>query len=116
MEILKDVTNQAGEILSGGNAANGASEDVVEHQGGNGEFSQATAERLFYRAIDTATNEHAAAFDVNGADGIGEQHDAENEPGGSLTDVALGFTTGVISGGGEVVENDGSSAPEGDEA
>src|SRR5262249_1513012 len=104
MKILEQFVKQAAEILAGRNAADRAGEDVVEHQGGDGEFGEAAAEGLLDGAIDAATNEHAATFDVHRANGVREEHDCENEPRRGLANVALGLATGVVSGRGEVVE------------
>ena len=115
MEILEKLVEEAAEILASRNAADRTGQDVVKHQGRNGEFGEAAAERLFYGAIDTAADEHTAAFDVHRADGVRKDHDVDNEPGSGLADVAFGFATRVIGGRSEVIENDCSCFPEGNE-
>src|SRR5271165_6224461 len=115
MNVIGGLVEQAGDVLAGGDAADWTGEDVVEHQGGNAELCQGAAHGFLDDAIHAAADEHAAAFHVDGADCVGKQHDPQDEPGRGLADVALGFTTGVVGGGCEIVENDGGSAPEGNE-
>ncbi len=115
MRVGEHLIEQAREILARGNAADGAGEDVVEHQGGNGKFRERAAHGFLHDAIDAAANEHAAAFDVDLGDGVGKQHGGENEPRGGLADELLGFTAGVIGGGGEIVQDDRGRAPVGNE-
>ena len=59
----------------------GPGEDVIEHQRADAEFGEGAAERFFDDAINAATREHGTAFDVDGAYGEAEEHDAEDEPG-----------------------------------
>src|SRR5579871_5810192 len=66
-------------------------------------------------AIDTTPDEHAATFDIDGAHRIREQHDGENEPRCSFADGLFGNAADVISGGGQVTENDRGRPPERDE-
>src|SRR5580692_8375793 len=74
--------DEASNVLPGGNTGDGAGEDVVEHQRGYAEFGEAAAERFLDHAVNAAAGEHGTAFDVHGAHGEAEQHDAENEPRG----------------------------------
>ena len=106
---------KADDVLPGGHAADRTGQNVVEHQGGNAEFGDRAAHGFFDDAINAATDEHAAAFDVDRADRVRKQHDAEDEPRSGLADVAFGLTTGIVSGGSQIVENDSSRAPKGDE-
>ena len=96
MEILKKFVEETAEVLAGGNAADWAGEDVIEHQSGDGEFGEPAAEGLLDSAIDAAANEHATAFDVHRADGVRKNHDGEDEPGSSLAYEAFGFAAGVV--------------------
>ena len=109
-----DVVEHADDVLAGGDTGDGTGEDVVEHEGGDAEFGEGSAEGLLDDAIDAAAGEHGAAFDVDGADGEGEGDDAEDEPGSGLADGLLGDTAGVEGGGAEIVEDDGGGSPEGD--
>src|SRR5215813_1166680 len=115
VEILEEFIEEAAEILASGDAADRAGKNVIEHQGGDGEFGKATTEGLLDGAIDAPADEHAAAFDVHRADRVREDHDGKDEPGSGLADVALGFATGIVGGGSKVVEDDCSSLPEGNE-
>src|SRR5579859_5496137 len=60
VEIQAEFVEKSAEILARGDAADGAGENVIEHQGGDGKFGEAAAERLLDGAIDPAANEHAA--------------------------------------------------------
>src|SRR5438445_2198435 len=112
VEIQAKFVEKSAEILARGDTADGASENVIEHQGGDGKFGEAAAEGLLDGAIDAAADEHAAAFDVHRADGVRKNHDGKDEPGGGLADETLGFAAGIIGGGSEVIENDCSGLPE----
>ena len=108
------VIDQASDVLSRRNAGDRPGQDVIEHQGGNTELGERAAESFFDDAIDAAAHKHGAAFHVDGADGEGEQHDAQNEPGSAFANRLFGDAAGVESGRTEVVENDGGSSPVGD--
>src|SRR6266699_926890 len=116
MEIAEELVHQTRKILSGGNAADRTGKHIVEHQRRHAEFRQRAAQRLLDGAVDAAANEHAAAFDVHRPHGIRKQHDSQNEPGGSLADVAFRFAARVVRRGGQVIQHDGGGAPEGEEA
>src|SRR5207247_1561507 len=66
-------------------------------------------------AVYAAAGEHGAALDVDGADGVGEEHHAEDEPGGGLADGLFADAADVIDGAGHVIEDNGGGAPEADE-
>ncbi len=116
MDVVERFVEQANQILTGGHTADRAGQDVVEHQRGNAKLGKRAAHRFFDHAIDAAADEHAAALDVNGAHGVGKQHDAEDEPRRGFADVAFGLTTCVVRGRGQIVQHDGGGAPERDEA
>jgi hypothetical protein len=111
MGMLREITEQASEILPRGHAADWPCEDVVEHQCGDAEFRQGAAERLLDRAVHPAAHEHAAAFHVHRAHGVGKQHDGQDEPRRGFTDVPFGLTTRVIGRRSQIVQNDRGSAP-----
>ena len=77
-------------ILPGGDGADRPGEDVIEHQRADGEFCQPPADGLLDDAVDAAAGEHRAAFDIDGADGVTEEHDAEDEPRRGLADGLFG--------------------------
>ena len=116
VQVDADVFDEARQVLASGDGADGAGQHIIEEQGGDGELGQASAHGFLDYAVDAATNEHAAGFNVERPDGIAEQHDGENEPGSALADDFLGVAAGIIGGRCEVRENDGGSPPEGDEA
>ena len=111
----EQVADEPDQVLAGGDGADGAGEDVIEHEGGDGEFGEAAAHGFFDDFIHAATGEHGAAFHVHRADGVGKEHDAEDEPGGGLADGLLADAADVVGGGGQVAEHDGGGAPEADE-
>src|SRR5256886_6663233 len=112
MQILKKLAQETAGILTGGNIANRAGQDIVKHQRGDAEFCEAAPEGLLDSAVNAAAYEHARAFHVDDADRVRDKHDGENEPGSSLADEALRFAAGVIDGRSEVIENDCSGLPE----
>ncbi len=94
----------------------GPGQDVVEHQGGDAEFRQRSSQGLLDCAVDSAAHEHAAALHVHRADGVGEQHDAQDEPRRGLADVTFRLAARVVRGRSQVVQDDCGSFPEGNEA
>src|SRR5208282_2034117 len=116
MEVIGGFVDEADDVLPRGHAADGARQDVVEHQGGDAELCQRAPHGFLDHAVDAAAHEHTAAFDVDGAHAVGKEHDAEDEPLRGLADVALGFATGVVGRGSEVVQHEGWRAREWDEA
>ncbi len=113
--LLREIAEKAAEVLPCGRAADRSRQNVVKHQRGDAEFRKRPAKRLLHCTVDSAAYKHAAAFYIDRPDGIGEQHDREDEPRCGLADVAFGFTAGVIRRGSEVVQNNGGGPPEGDE-
>ncbi len=111
----EQLVQKSRQILARGNAADGPGQDVVEHQRGDGKLRERAAHRLFDDAIDAAAHEHAAALDVHGSHGVGEQHDGQNEPGSGLADGLLGDRARIEGGRAEVIEYDGGRPPEGNE-
>ena len=89
MRVLQQLVGYPGKVLSRGHTADWPGEDVVEHQRGDRELGQGAAQRFLHHAVDAAAHEHAAAFHVDRADGIAEQHDREDEPRGGLADEVL---------------------------
>jgi hypothetical protein len=83
---------------------------VVLHQ----EVRQGSAHGLFDHTINTATHKHAAALDVNGSDGIGEQHDGQDEPRSCFPDKVFSNCASVECGRTHVVEHDGCGSPKRD--
>ena len=107
-----DFVHEADNVLAGGHTGNGASEDVVEHQRRDAELGERAAQGFLDHAVDAATHEHRAAFDVDGADRERKKHDADDEPGGRLSDRLLGNAAGVERRGRQVVENNSRGAPD----
>ena len=62
------LVEKADDVLPGRDAADGAGQDVVEHEGRNAELGERAAHGLFDDAVNAATDEHAATFDVDRAD------------------------------------------------
>src|SRR5579859_1302552 len=96
VRMLREFAEQTAEILSGGDAADRASEDVIEHQRGDAEFRQRSTERLLDRAVHATAHEHAAAFHVHRAHRVGKQHDGQDEPGSGFADVPFRLAARVV--------------------
>src|SRR5262249_27155437 len=109
------VDDQADDVLPGGDAGDGAGEDVVEHERRDGQLGREAAHGLADDAVDAAADEHGAALDVDPADGVAEAHDRQDEPGGGGADGLLDDGPDVVGGAGEVAEDDGGGAPVADE-
>src|SRR5262249_10473851 len=114
-EITEQFQQQADDVFAGGDAADGPGEDVVEHQGGDGDFRHEAAERFADDTVDAAADEERAALDIDGADGVAEAHDGEDEPRGGGPDGLLDDAADVVGGGGEVAQDDRGGAPVRDE-
>jgi hypothetical protein len=109
------LVHEADYVLAGGDAGDGPGEDVVEHERRNAELGEAAAEGFLDDAVDAAAGKHGTAFDVNGADGEAEEHDAEDEPGGGCADGLFGNAAGIKGGGAQIIQDDGGGTPEGNE-
>src|ERR1700687_1358850 len=116
MDVVESLVEESDKILARRHAAYRPSQDVIKHQRGDAELGKRSAHRFFDDAIDATAHEHAAALDVDGAYGVGKQHDPEDEPRRGLADVAFGFASGIVSGRSEIVEDDGRGSPERNEA
>ena len=115
VQHLSHLIEEATEVLAGGDAADGAGEDVVEDEGGNGQAGHEGSHRVTDNNVDAAPDEHAAAFHIDGADREAEQHDGEDKPGCAGTDGLFRDTTGIEGRRGKIAEDNGGTAPEGDE-
>ncbi len=109
------VVQKPDDVEAGRDAADGPGQHVVEEQRRDGQLRERAAHRLFDDAIDAAPNEHRRAFDIDGADGVGKAHDAEDEPRRGFAHGLLGNTADVERARPEVVEHDRRGPPEGDE-
>ncbi len=114
VKIGEQLVHQSGQVLPRGHAADRAGQNIIEHQGRYGKFRERPAERFLDHAIHAATHEHAAALDIHGANAVGKQHHAQDEPGRRLPDKALRLAARVIRGRRQVIQNNGGCAPEGD--
>ena len=112
VRVGEEFVDDADQILPSRNAADWAGQHVVEHQSRNREFGKRSAEGFLDHAVHAAAHEHAAAFDVNRAHGVREQHDAQDEPRCGFADELLSFTAGVIGRRRQVVEYDSRGTPE----
>ena len=115
MKIGEHLVDQADQIQTGRDAADGSGQDVVEHQRGDRELRQGRAHRLFHHAVHTAAHKHAAAFDVERPDSEGEHHDRQNEPRRGFADEVFGDRSRIKRGRPHVVQHHGRGLPEGDE-
>src|SRR5579863_6317841 len=67
--VVKQFVQKPRQVEASGYAADGAREDVVEHQRGDGKLGEQGAHALLYHAIHAAADEHAAAFVIERLDG-----------------------------------------------
>ena len=64
VQVRANVLDETRKILARGNGADGAGQDVVEKQRRDRKLGQGSAHGLLDDAVDAATDEHAAGFDV----------------------------------------------------
>ncbi len=76
----------------------GPGKDVVEHQRGDAQLGEGSAQRLLHDAVDAPAGKHGAALDVDRSHCKGEKHDPENEPGGGLANGFFRDAAGIKSG------------------
>src|SRR4051812_23947024 len=94
-----EVVEQPNDVLPGGDAGYWPGQDVVEHQRRDADLGKGAAQRLLDDAVDAPTSEHRAALDVNGAYGIGEEDNPEDQPRSSFADSFFCEACGVESRG-----------------
>ena len=114
-EVVESVGQEAREVLSGGDRADRAGQDVVEQQRRDRELGQRAAHRLLDHAVHAAAHEHGAGLDVEGAHRVAEEHDRQHEPGRALADDLFGVAAHVVGRRRQIAQHDGRSPPEGDE-
>ncbi len=115
MRQFRRLVEQARQIEAGADATDRAGQDVIEHQRRDGELGKCSAHRLVHDTVNAAAHEHGRAFHVDAADGVAEQHDAQDEPGRRLADGLFGDAAGVKGRRTQVAQNDGGRPPERDE-
>ena len=99
----------------GRNGADRPGEDVVEHQGRDGELGEEAAHRLLDHAVDAAADEERAAFDVDHAHAAAEDHHGQDEPRRRRADGPLDDPADVIGRARQVAQDDRRRPPVGDE-
>ena len=109
-----EIVQHPDDVLTGRDTRDRAGEDIVEHKRGDADLGECSAQGLFHDAIDAASREHRAALDVDCADRVREDIDAQDQPGRSFTYRLFGEAAGVKGRRAEVVENNRRSSPEGD--
>src|ERR1035438_6182123 len=77
VQVLAKVVDEAAEVEARADGTDGASEHVVEHEGGDGEFGERPAHGLVDHPVDAAAHEHGAALDRSEERRVGEQHDRQ---------------------------------------
>ena len=115
VQTAEQVVQESRQVLACRDAADGPGQDVIEHQRGDRKFRERAAHRLLDYAIDAPAHKHAAALDVHGPHSVGEQHDAQDEPGRCLADGLFGDCSRIEGGGAKIIEYDGGRPPERDE-
>src|SRR5947209_19276281 len=95
-EVIYGLSEEADDVLTRRDTRDRPCEDVIEHQSRDREFSQCPSHRLLDYSIDTSSREHRTTLDIDGSDGIGEEHYAEDEPWSRTTYGLLGYPSDVI--------------------
>ena len=101
-KIAGNIFYKTGQVLSGGNRADGAGQNVVKEQRGDRELGQRAAHGLLDHPVDAATHEHAAGLDVQSPNRVAEQHYRQDEPRSTLADDFLSITSGIVRRGRQV--------------
>jgi hypothetical protein len=109
---FQHVAEESDEILPCGDGADGPGEDVIEHQGADGELGEPPADGAFDDLVHPAAGEKRAAFHVHGGDRVHEEHDRENEPRRGLADGLFADAADVVGRARQVAEDDGGGSPE----
>ncbi len=115
VEPVAHFVQNAGQIQSRADAADGAGENVVEHERRDGYLGERSAHGFVDDLVHAAADEHAAALDIDRPYRVGEKHDGQDEPGSRLADLRFGDAARIIGGGGEIAQDDGRRSPERDE-
>ena len=114
LQVFAGLVDQPAKVKARADTADGTGQDVVEHQGGDRELGQGATHGLVHHLIHAAAHEHAAAFDVDGAHRVREQHDGQDEPGRSFADGLLGDAAHIVGRGSQIAQHNGCRSPEGD--
>jgi hypothetical protein len=115
LQMLSGLIDQAAQIEARAHRADGTGKHIVEHQRRDGELGQRAAHGLVHHFVHATAHEHRAAFDVDGANRVGKQHDRQDEPGRCLPDGLFGNAADVVSRRCQVAQYDGGGAPKGNE-
>ena len=114
--MFGEFVQQASQILSRADAADGAGKDVIEDQCGNRKARHERPHGIADHHINAAAHEHAAAFHIDRAHREAEQHHAQDKPGSTPPDGLLRNAARIECGGREIAQNDGGASPKGNEA
>src|ERR1700677_900109 len=98
MKVFSQFIEQCGQVQTGADSTDRSGQYIVEHECGDGELCGCASHRLAHHSVDSASNEHAAAFDIDRANCVGEQHDCKDEPRCRLANGLLRDATDVVSG------------------
>src|SRR5579864_7419896 len=82
-QVAANVVHKAGQVLAGGDGADGPGQNIVKKQGRNRDLGQGSAHGFLDHAVHAATHKHGAGLNVESPHRVAEQHDSENEPGGA---------------------------------
>ena len=115
MQRLRHIVEQAPQVLARAHRADGAGENIIHHQRGNRKLRHRGSDAVLDHDVDAAAHEHAAAFHVDRAHRVAEQHHAQHHPGRRFADGLLGDAADVKHRRGQIVEHHRGRLPEGDE-
>ena len=105
VRILQELVQKPHQIEARGDAADRSGEDVVKHEGRNGELGQCRAHCFLDHTVHAAAHKHAAALDVKRAYGVSEAHDGQNEPRSRFAHEVFRNGAGIKRRRAHVVEN-----------
>ena len=109
---LGKLVDQVAEIQSGADHADRSGENIVEDQRRDRETRHEVSHGVAHHDIHSAAHEHAARFQVHGADREAEEHDREDEPRRAFPDGVLHDAARIESGRCEIAEHHRGGAPE----
>ncbi len=86
--------------MPGRHGADGPGQDVIEHQGGDGNLGEKGAQSFSYDPVHAAADEQRTTLDVYPAHGVAKEHDEEDKPWRGRSNGLLDDSADVVGGAG----------------
>src|SRR5262245_47379385 len=99
-------------MLANRDARDGAGQNIVEHQGGDGQLGAGATHGFLHHPIHTAPREHRVRLHIHRTHGIRKEHHPEDEPWGRLPNGLLRNTTDIECRRAQIVQDNSGGAPE----